>query len=578
MLPAHRADDVLSAHSAAWLLRWARTQLAPGEIERPGPPPASLRTPKPSTVFLTVHHHGGRRGYRGEADTLLGAVMRAVSTAVAEGEAVGRLQLDIVAGDPRPLSRPPLTGWPFDPEAQTAWRQLTSFQRGMVIAQGAQAYWLVPGQLLMQGMARITRDTEPAMPSDLLVAAMRGIGWADDRWLDPSIELWSFETRAWIESADGQRALALPQGVISGGEAAPTATGRVMRGAAIAAAEYLLRVQHDDGSFTYTADPWLRRHSRAEYNIVRHSGTTAALYEVFAASGDERFRAAADHALAFQARWYRTGAEPGLLYVLDTDGKGKLGALGLGLLALTRRLDLGLDGKEAAHALGIARQIVRMQLPDGTFESYLQIKGTEKRGSVSLYYPGEAMLGLARLARLGLDPDGAFRDAAHRGAAYLIASRQGRDRLPPDAWLMQALDLLYDDRPQPSYVEHALAIGRSMLADQFGEDAPPAYVGGFGPEPVRSTRTTARVEGLVAGYRLAVKAGDDRAPALLADTLRTVPHLLQFQYTADNTYFLARPDQVLGGVRGGLDDAEIRIDYPQHFISAMLGLAELAPE
>ena len=79
------------------------------------------------------------------------------------------------------------------------------------------------------------------------------------------------------------------------------------------------------------------------------------------------------------------------------------------------------------------------------------------------------MLGLARLARLGLDDDGTFRSAAHRGADFLIESRRGKDRLPPDAWLMQALDVLYDDHPKPSYVEHALAIGRSMLADQYGE-------------------------------------------------------------------------------------------------------------
>jgi hypothetical protein len=57
--------------------------------------------------------------------------------------------------------------------------------------------------------------------------------------------------------------------------------------------------------------------------------------------------------------------------------------------------------------------------------------------------------------------------------------------------------------------------------------------------------------------------------------LRTVPHLLQLQYTADNSFFLARPERALGGMRGGLDDAEIRIDYVQHHISAMLRLAAL---
>ena len=143
-------------------------------------------------------------------------------------------------------------------------------------------------------------------------------------------------------------------------------------------------------------------------------------------------------------------------------------ALGLALLALTRKLEAAPADSDRERAAALARQITTLQHPDGSFESYLRIRGDEPHGSVSLYYPGEAMLGLARLDALGLDPDGAFMAAAHRGADFLIASRAGRDRLPPDAWLMQALDALYEDRPDPRYAEHALAIARSMLADQRG--------------------------------------------------------------------------------------------------------------
>ena len=192
-----------------------------------------------------------------------------------------------------------------------------------------------------------------------------------------------------------------------------------------------------------------------------------------------------------------------------------------------------------------------------------------------MYYPGEAMLGLARAANLGIGVKEGFRAAAHRGADYLIASRQGRRRLPPDAWLIQALEVLYEDDPKPSYVEHSLAISFAMLTAQFPPDASPLYAGGIGPEPIRSTRTTARVEGLIAAYRLATRAGDVRAPAILAAVKRTVPHLLPMQYDADNSFYIDDPAAVAGGMRGGVDDAEVRIDYVQHHISAMLGLAGL---
>ena len=564
--------DVLSAHRAGWLLRWARTKLTgttPGGAL--GPPPASVKTPADVTVFLTLYSNGQTASFRGQGAGLHDATAQAAAAALDRQLTPARLQLDIVAGDPLPLPRPAEDPTPADPAARMLWQRLTSFQDGLVVVHAEQAYWLVASQLLLQGMARQRRDVEPAQPVDILAAAMRALGWQPDAWGDPAVELWSFQTVSWIEESTLTRAIPLVQGVMPAG----AVSRERLLAAAIAGGEYLLRVQREDGSFVYTLDPWLQRRSHNAYNIVRHSGTTAALFEVYAATSDQRFLEAARRGIEFQARWYRPGQQPSLTYVLDKDGKGKLGALGLALLALTRKLDADPRDHDREHALALARQIVAMQHPDGSFESYLPIKGTEPRGSVSLYYPGEAMLGLARLARLGLDDNGTYRVTAHRGADFLIESRRGKDRLPPDAWLMQALDVLYDDDPRPAYVEHALAIGRSMLADQYGDGAPPAYVGGFGPEPIRSTRTTARVEGLVSAYRLALKAGDDRAPGLLSAMLRTAPHLLQLQYTPDNSYFLAQPERALGGMRGGHDDAEVRIDYVQHHISAMLGLASL---
>jgi hypothetical protein len=320
-------------------------------------------------------------------------------------------------------------------------------------------------------------------------------------------------------------------------------------------------------------DPWLANESKTAYNVVRHAGTAAALFEVAANTGDQRVLHAALRAMEYLAGWYRPGSQDGLTYVLDRDGKAKLGAFGLALLALSRKLEIAPEPIDRERALQIGRQIVAMQQPDGSFTSYLPIRGNEPAGSVSLYYPGEAMLGLARVAALGID-DG-FLAAAHRGADYLIGSRQGRTRLPPDAWLNQALDVLHTTDPKPSYVEHAMAIAQSMLSDQYGPDAPPAFAGGFGGEPVRSTRTTARVEGIVAACRLGRRVGDARAGEYLAAIERTVPHLLPMQYDADNSFFLDDPGAVGGGMRGGLDDAEIRIDYVQHHVSAMLGLAGL---
>jgi hypothetical protein len=564
--------DPLAEHTASWLLRWARTQLDPASQSASlGPPPAGVRNAQPATVILTAFNGRASSGFSGQGGALLESVMSAVAEALVAAPAAQRLQLDIVVDEPTPIAKPDPDGKLPDRRAREAWERLTSWQDGLVVGRGGEARWLVPVQLLLQGMARRGRDVEAATPRDVLAAAMGHLGLRATAWQDAAFELWRFSTSAWIEDAARDRALPLVQGVVP--------VDHVDRDRMIASAraggELLMRIQGDDGAFVYTLDPWLATQSKTAYNVVRHAGTAAALFELAAHTSDERFLKAAMRAMEHLAGWFRPSDQPGLAYVLDKDGKAKLGASGLALLALSRKLEIAPEPTDRERALQLGRQIVAMQQPDGSFDSYLRIRGNEPTGSVSLYYPGEAMLGLARVAALGIDEG--FLTAAHRGADYLIASRQGRTKLPPDAWLIQALDVLHANDPKPSYVEHAMAISKSMLADQYGPDAPPVYVGGFGNEPIRSTRTTARVEGLAAACRLGQRVGDARAPGILAAMQRTVPHLLSMQYDADNSFFLDEPDAVSGGMRGGLDDAEIRIDYVQHHISAMLGLAALLP-
>jgi hypothetical protein len=564
--------DPLAEHAATWLLRWARSQLAPlASSEELGPPPIGVRAAQPATVILTAYDGRTSAVFAGQGQSLQEAVARAVDGSRIASVSARRLQLDIVQGEARPVVKLGPDDMQAEQTLAEGWDRLTSFQDGLIVGHAGQFSWLAPAQLLLQGMARRRRDTDAATPRDILDAAVRRVGLPASAWRDSSVELWQFATSAWIEDATRQRIVPLIQGCVP-----VTSFDRErLLESARAGGDYLLGVQQADGSFTYTVDPWLDTRSHEKNNVVRHAGTTAALFELAAATGEACYAVGGQKALDFLASWYRPSTETGLTYVLDTDGKAKLGSLGLALLALTRKLEAHPAPADREHVLQIGRQIVAMQQRDGSFDSYLRVRGDEPHGSVSLYYPGEAMLGLARAANLGIGLEEGFRTAAHRGADHLIASRQGRTRLPPDAWLIQALGVLYEDDPKASYVEHAIAISRAMLSAQYGPQAPPIYVGGIGPEPIRSTRTTARVEGMIAAVRLAARAGDRRGPAILAAIKWTVPHLLSLQYDADTSYFLDDADAVMGGMRGGLDDAEIRIDYVQHHISAMLGLAGL---
>ena len=335
--------------------------------------------------------------------------------------------------------------------------------------------------------------------------------------------------------------------------------------------DYLVRMQKPDGSFHYSYDPLEDRVSTKTYNIVRHAGTACSLFELFAATRDARYSLAARRALTFLKTRFRPH-DGGGLYVLDDDGKAKLGAAGLALIALAMQIELDPKHADDPDARRLAGFITAMQHEDGSFESYHRLKGDEPAGSVSLYYPGEAILGLVRLFRI--NGDERLLDAARRGADHLIRSQQAMSELPADAWLMQALESLYGLRPEKKYADHALALAESMIATQYGESAPRGYAGGFGPGVPRTTPAASRSEGMLAAYRLARAIGDGRATRIAEALDRAARFQLSNQFDRDNSARLPNPERAAGGFRASAESARIRIDFVQHNISSLLGIAE----
>jgi hypothetical protein len=155
--------------------------------------------------------------------------------------------------------------------------------------------------------------------------------------------------------------------------------------------------------------------------------------------------------------------------------------------------------------------------------------------------------------------------------------------LPLDAWLMQALEALHDTRREQKYfnekydnkkyVDHALRLAEKMMADQYTASAPAGYAGAFGPGRPRSTPAASRAEGLLAAYRIARSIDDPRATRIEAALKASTRFQLSQQFTADNGRGLPDPERARGGFRESLTSKRIRIDYVQHNISSLLGVA-----
>lgn len=348
--------------------------------------------------------------------------------------------------------------------------------------------------------------------------------------------------------------------------------------AAKAGGNYLAFHMHEDGSFVYAYNPVERKESRS-YNILRHAGTTYALLELFEATDDEKYLRAAENALSY----LRASVVPCPVYrnalcVLEDD-EIKLGGNGLALLALATYMEVTESREDIALAEGLALFITAIQAKNGKFLfSKMDGSGVPDSEFVSEYYPGEAMFGLAKLSELS--GDRTWLDAAHRSASWIITVRDAKvptNALPHDHWFLYALNELTKDRTEELYVAHAKRLVEAIVAAQHrektGEEA--EWNGGY-YDPPRSTPTATRNEGLGAAHDIFTRAGDLAYAEVARDAMeRGIEFTLRTQFTPRTLRRAGAAPDALGGFHEGLDDYDIRIDYVQHNISALLAFERI---
>jgi hypothetical protein len=349
----------------------------------------------------------------------------------------------------------------------------------------------------------------------------------------------------------------------------------------VLAADYLLAATAPNGKIRYHYDP-RDDQSESSYNLIRHAGTIYSVLMAYQRTGFEPYRKSAEASIEYLFKKSRRDERQGpwgggdSMYVVEGSSI-KLGGAGLGLLALVQHMEsTGDREKYLDEARAYARFLVSQQKEDGEFHSYApqELGGTAK-DRVSIYYPGEAILGLARM--YVVDPDPLWRDTAVRGANWLIKVRdagKSHQQLANDHWLMIALSYLYEETRDPLYLSHSLAIARAVQYQQeknrFRYKAHRDYRGGY-YNPPRSTPAATRAEGLVAVLDTCAIAGEECAYVreVLAET---VIHMNLSQYTPELVWWMPNRAVTLGAFNGGIYDVEVRNDYVQHAMSALLGM------
>jgi len=250
-----------------------------------------------------------------------------------------------------------------------------------------------------------------------------------------------------------------------------------------------------------------------------------------------------------------------------------------------REKDVG-DGRDRQLMTRLANFIISQQRDDGYFQSYFAWKpdvAVPERDSI--YYPGEALLGLVRLH--GIDPQPRYLQTAQLAANFLVKRRwrwAGVEvYVPPDAWLAQALSELDAVAPADWLRDYAYEIfgitEMSML--RADEGAPLDFVGGpaSGFAFPRVTPAGSRTEGTGEVWRMARRRGESEQVRRVREVaVQSARFQLNQQYRLENSFFLPNPGRARGGFRGSPVHGEVRIDYVQHNVSGLLIVLEMLQE
>lgn len=398
---------------------------------------------------------------------------------------------------------------------------------------------------------------------------------------------------------------------------------RLLHAASLGGA-YLAAHTKRDGRYEYEMDAATGKASGG-YNAVRHAGTTYALLQLHRqralrapapagvvapadvvapalapalapapadvidpAALDASVIAAADQGLAWLLdKTITDPSDPSRAFQLDGK-KVKLGGGALTLMAFVERLHITTPRPHAdveTKAAQLARYLLSQQNDEGRFASYYAPSAAyEADARDSIYYPGEAVLALARYAALltkrGQD-GAAYRAAAEKGARFLIDERHSalgvRVRMPVDAWLLLAIELLDRSAGANGYgaedtlLVHADRIASQIMREQYVEDRVPL--------PMRGARadtdfgslvsTGSRMEALAAASAIEKRHAPSEHRARRA-AIANAAYGMRFQFNEERMFLTSPSARALGGVPNSVTDPRIRIDGVQHNMSGWL--------
>ncbi|MGI9624317.1 MAG: hypothetical protein ACR2PK_15900 [Acidimicrobiales bacterium] len=305
-------------------------------------------------------------------------------------------------------------------------------------------------------------------------------------------------------------------------EVCPAVTVTSTHRSAVAAADWIVENQGLDGRYLYDWDLDIAGPTDAPYNLVRHAGTTMALYQ-FVLEGETSYLEAADTGIDWLLDRQVGNAEVTAIAPSPTS-RAKLGTAALTTVGLVLRRQATGDTTHDELLRSMGRLMVGQQQPDGSMLNFWDPETEAPVPEVtSLFATGEALWALALLHNTW--PDEGWDDPAWRTLDYMATDRDEDEDVWPrpwaDQWAAYSLNEMAEWGLSDTHIEYA-----ELLAAQWGiavrwESQRNGGIDGLvhAPESIAAGQGT-WLEGLGMMYELSLE--DDRMSDLsndLADRL-----------------------------------------------------------
>ena len=335
-----------------------------------------------------------------------------------------------------------------------------------------------------------------------------------------------------------------------------------LRKATANAAGYLVKNQLSDGQFVYMNDPlgMFSSKKKNSYSLIRHLGAVYSLIRAYQITGDIKYLNAAGDSQDFAARFAEK--TDNIIVIKGITKKLSLGENGFFLI--NAALYNHLTGKDRYKNIvqGVVRFLKDNLKYDGPFSTSEQ------------WAECQAAIGLAHYYKY-TEHDPAILTIIHNWLKDIIKNGINTH------WTVQAFNWYNLIAPETDYefADCAIEGGKKLLENVVANtpESRPRMVGSrnnmFG-----SCGVTARNEGLIAAYTVALSEGDNADASFFKLQIQEhIAHALQFQYGFEGNFYennkkmklIARLFDLYGGVFNSPNQGYIRIDYVSHHIRAM---------